>query len=135
MSSNAAWELVHALTDAAKRHESWLRGHERGNYESHIDTLMNAEFAIVAKLTGIPINLVPFPEALDTSDLPANLIPIPSDDEREAERQAAFGRAVANFELPDDTEELAKHVNADVANWELPDGTIEPAEYVTTDAA
>jgi hypothetical protein len=120
MSSNAAWELVHALTAAAKRHESWLRGHERGNYESHIDTLMNAEFAIVAALTGIPINLVPFPEVenIDTSDLPANLIPIPSDDEREAERQAAFGRAVANFELPvdeSDSIELANHVAADVA--------------------
>jgi hypothetical protein len=125
MPPEAAWRLVNALTAAARRHEAELLHGTHEGRGSAVDAECVAERAIVAALTGCSAQRAEFfrPDTLgmtanDNAGLPANLIPIPSDDEREAERQAAFGRAVANFELPvdeNDTEELAKHVNTAVA--------------------
>jgi hypothetical protein len=121
-----AWRLVNALTAAARRHEAELLHGTHEGRGSAVDAECVAERAIVAALTGCSTQRAEFfrPNTLgmtanDTSDLPANLIPIPSDDDREAERQAAFGRACTNRELPDgvddDSAALAEHVAADVA--------------------
>lgn len=64
MAPEAAWKLIADLSTAVKVHESWMRRRITGDYETIIDNLMQAEFAVASALTGLPANRVPYPVAI-----------------------------------------------------------------------
>lgn len=63
LTPEAAWKLIGDLATAVKTHESLMRRRITGDYETIMDNLMEAEFALASALTGIPANRVPYPVA------------------------------------------------------------------------